>query len=51
MKHAASVTRRLLKNMSGTVQYGFFYYTEPTSGGANNYKAHAVLATISVRLP
>ena len=47
----ASLTRRLLKNMSGTVQYGFFYYTEPTSGGANNYKAHAVLATISIRLP
>ncbi len=47
----ASLTRRLLKNMTGTVQYGFFYYTEPTSGGANNYKAHAVLATISIRLP
>ena len=42
----ASLTRRLLKNMSGTVQYGFFYYTEPTSGGANNYKAHADMANM-----
>ena len=47
----ASLTRRLLKNMTCSVQYGFFYYTEPTSGGANNSKAHAVLASITIRLP
>ena len=52
-RHAvmAGITRRLLKNMSGTLQYGFFYYREPTSGGANDYTAHAVLASLSVNIP
>ena len=47
----AGITRRLLKNMTGTLQYGFFYYNEPTSGGANNYRAHAVMASLNVALP
>jgi len=52
-RHAimAGVTRRLLKNMTATLQYGFFYYNEPTSGGANNYRAHAVMASLNVALP
>jgi hypothetical protein len=52
-RHAvmAGITRRLLKNMTGTLQYGFFYYHEPTSGGANNYTAHAVLASLNVAMP
>ena len=32
----AGVTPRLLKNITGAVQYGFFYYDEPTAGGARN---------------
>jgi len=47
----AGLTRRLLKNMTGTLQYVFFYYNEPTSNGANNYRAHAVLASLNVALP
>ncbi len=45
------VTRRFGKNISGKLQYGFFYYDDPGSGGANNYTAHAVFFTLTVRLP
>ncbi|HYT60970.1 MAG TPA: c-type cytochrome domain-containing protein [Haliangiales bacterium] len=47
----AGVTRRLLKNMTGTLQYGFFRYSEPVSAGVNNYRAHAVLASLNIALP
>jgi len=52
-RHAvmAGVTRRLMKNMTANLQYGYFNYHEPTSGGANNYAAHAVLASLAVNLP
>jgi len=52
-RHAvlAGITRRLLKNMTGTLQYGYFYYNEPTSGGANNYRAHAIMASLNVAVP
>jgi hypothetical protein len=47
----AGITRRFTKNLSATVQYGFFSYREPTAGGANDYTAHAVFASLNVRLP
>ncbi|HXT39894.1 MAG TPA: c-type cytochrome domain-containing protein [Candidatus Angelobacter sp.] len=52
-RHAvtAGVTRRLLKNMTANVQYGYFRYDEPTSAGANNYRAHAVMASLNINLP
>ena len=52
-RHAvtAGVTRRLLKNMTANFQYGYFRYDEPTSGGANNYRAHAVMASLNINLP
>jgi mono/diheme cytochrome c family protein len=52
-RHAvtAGISRRLLKNMTARLQYGFFYYNEPSAGGANNYRAHAVLASLNVSLP
>jgi hypothetical protein len=52
-RHAlmAGVTRRLLKNMTANLQYGYFRYDEPTSGGANNYRAHAVMASLNINLP
>jgi mono/diheme cytochrome c family protein len=51
-RHAlmAGVTRRLLKNMTANLQYGYFRYDEPTSGGANNYRAHAVMASLNINL-
>jgi len=40
-----------MKNMTGTLQYGYFHYNEPTAGGANNYTAYAVMASLNVTLP
>jgi mono/diheme cytochrome c family protein len=45
------VTRRLTKNLTGTLQYGYFRYREGTSGGANDYTAHAVLASLRLNIP
>ncbi len=47
----AGLTRRFSKNVSGRLQYSFDYYREPSSGGANDYRAHAVFATLNLRLP
>ncbi len=47
----AGLRRRLTKNLVTRLQYGFFQYAEPTRGGANDYTAHAVLATISYVFP
>jgi hypothetical protein len=41
----AGITRRFGKRMTASLQYGFFYYDEPTSGGARDYVAHAVFAS------
>ena len=48
---AVGVTRRITRNISTKLQYGFYKYDEPTSGGANNYTAHAIFATLAMRLP
>ena len=45
------IARRINKNLSLKLRYGFFYYDEPSSGGANNYTAHAVFSTLVVKLP
>jgi hypothetical protein len=47
----AGVTRRFRENLSTTIQYGYFDYREPTSGRATDYRAHAVLATVTWQLP
>jgi hypothetical protein len=47
----AGFMRRISKNVSARLQYGFYYYDEPSSGGANDYTAHAVFATLVVRIP
>lgn len=47
----AGVRRELSRNMTARLQYGFFRYVEPTSGNAANYDAHAIFATLLVRLP
>jgi len=44
-------TRRFSRNVTATLQYGFFDYTEPTARGFSDYTAHMVFATIAVRLP
>jgi Planctomycete cytochrome C len=47
----AGVTRRVTKNLVTSVTYGFSQYLEPTSGGVNDYTAHAVFATAAISWP
>jgi hypothetical protein len=47
----AALNRRFNKNLSGGLEYGFNYYHEPSSGNANDFRAHTVFATLSCRLP
>jgi hypothetical protein len=47
----AGVTRRLRQNISATLQCGFYKYEEPNTGGANNYTAHAIFASMTIRWP
>lgn len=45
------ISRRFSRNLSAKLQYGFYNYAEPSGGGANNFTANAVFATLSLRLP
>ncbi len=47
----AGVARRYGKQIALKLQYGFYYYDDPGSGGANNYIAHAIFTTLTMRLP
>ncbi len=47
----AGITRRLSKNVTAKFQYGFFYYDEPSSGGADNYRANSILGMLTFRMP
>jgi hypothetical protein len=47
----ASITRRFSENVAARLQYGFDYYHEPGSGGANDFRAHTVFAVLNFRLP
>jgi mono/diheme cytochrome c family protein len=46
----AGVTRRF-RNASVNLRYAFYRYDEPTSGGFNDYTAHAVFAALTLRWP
>lgn len=45
----ASISREIMRNVRVKVQYGYFDYTDETSGGHNNYKAHAVFSSLLFR--
>jgi len=47
----AGLTRRISKNITAKLQYGFFHYDEPTSGRANNYNAHSIFGLIAFKMP
>jgi hypothetical protein len=47
----AGFVTRWNKDLTLKLQYGFYRYDEPTSGGVNDYTAHAVLAALTIRLP
>jgi hypothetical protein len=46
----AAIRRRISKDTTFGLQYRFYLYTEPSSGGVNNFEAHAVFATLVWRL-
>ncbi len=50
-RHAATLglSRRLKHDRTVRIEYGFFDYDEPTLGGAGDYTAHAIFA--SLRIP
>jgi hypothetical protein len=43
------LSRHFGKNITAQLKYGFYSYNEPTSGGANNYVAHSVFATLTYK--
>lgn len=45
----ATLTRRIRKNISVSLRYGFFSYTDTTSGGNNNFDAHMIYSSIRYR--
>jgi hypothetical protein len=47
----AGLMRRFGKSITAQLKYGFYSYTEPTSGGANNYIAHSIFATLTYKWP
>jgi hypothetical protein len=47
----AGVTRRLTSNLTTNVRYAYYRYDEPSSGGVNNYSAHGVFATLTMKWP
>jgi hypothetical protein len=47
----AGIKRRLSKGATLGLEYRFYDYTEPSSGGFNNFQANGVFATLACRLP
>ncbi len=45
------LTRKLTSYLSSNLRYGFYQYSEPSTGGFNNYTAHGVFATIVIKWP
>jgi len=45
------VTRRFKRNLTGSLQYGWYRYAEPTALGANDYRAHGVYAMLTKLWP
>jgi hypothetical protein len=41
------ITRKLTERLSGALSYEFSQYNEPSSGGANNFTANGIMATLS----
>jgi hypothetical protein len=47
----AGITRRLLKNITTHLKYGFYRSEDASNAGANSYAAHALMASLTLRLP
>jgi hypothetical protein len=47
----AGVSRKLSERVTTGLRYAFYRYDEPTSGGGNDYTAHGVFATLTLKWP
>jgi hypothetical protein len=47
----AGIKRQITKTTTLGLQYRFYFYNEPSSGGLNNFRAQAIFATLALRLP
>jgi mono/diheme cytochrome c family protein len=47
----AGLNRRFSKGLSARLGYGFYRYSEPSTGGFNDYTAHGVFATMVLNWP
>ncbi|SPE53433.1 Planctomycete cytochrome C [Verrucomicrobia bacterium] len=45
------VTRRLSSRVTTQLRYGFYRYSEPSTGGSVDYTAHGVFATLALKWP
>ena len=45
----AILSRRVGQSFTTRLQYGFYYYDEPTLAGASNYRAQTILASLTYR--
>jgi hypothetical protein len=41
------LTRRLSESVGATLRYRYYSYSEPSTGGGNDYTAHGIFATIA----
>jgi len=44
------VNHKFGANVSAKLQYAFFHYNEPSSGGVNDYNAQSIFATLTLKL-
>jgi Planctomycete cytochrome C len=47
----AGITRRLTSSLTTNFRYAWFDYSEPSTGGVNNYSAHGVFASLTYLWP
>ena len=45
----ATLVRRITQNLRVTLRYGYYHYTDQTSGGNNNYDAQVVYSSLQYR--
>jgi hypothetical protein len=46
-----SLSRKFTPHLTGRLQYLFYQYNEPSSGGATDYTAHGIFATLTMKWP
>jgi hypothetical protein len=46
----AAVAHRINKRLTTRLQYGFYFYDEPSLAGANNYTAQSIFATLTYHM-